>query len=155
MAITEKVTRAVLESRQDPETLALLQEIFAEADFYTYDAGTELYTLYDSSREEIGYAAYGEARGYASNIVVLAGLGDKETIKGILVISQRETQAYWENLDRNNFFDQFIGLKVASCFLNSYKNTGGVDAASGATYSSRGVVDAVRDAILEKIQYLH
>jgi Na+-translocating ferredoxin:NAD+ oxidoreductase RnfG subunit len=152
---TEEISRVVLESRQDPETLALLQQIFPEAVLYTYSTDTEIYTIYDISRQKVGYAAYGEGQGFSYiDIVVLVGLEDAETIKSVIVISQYETDSYWNSLMRRNFLDRFIGLNIENCYLNGYKQTGGIDAVSGSTYSSRGVVEAVRDAILEKIQYL-
>lgn len=153
LATSESITRAVLESKQDQETLELLQGIFPETSFYTYDEGTEIYTLYNSGRSEIGYAFYGEARGFINDIVVLVGLEDKETIRSIIVTSQRETPSFWKRLEDNNFFEQFIGLKIEDCYLK--RNNGQVDAVTQATYSSRGVVNAVREAALEKIKYLN
>jgi len=51
LSAAERINRAVLESRQDPETLALLQQLFTDATFYTYRVDTEIYTLYDSKRQ--------------------------------------------------------------------------------------------------------
>ena len=45
-----------MESRQDPETLALLQQIFNDAVFYSFNANEEIYTIYNSSRHKLGYA---------------------------------------------------------------------------------------------------
>jgi Na+-translocating ferredoxin:NAD+ oxidoreductase RnfG subunit len=150
----EKINREVMESRQDPETMALLQQIFDNAVFYSYNVNEEIYTIYNSSRHKIGYAMYGEDYGYRSKIIVLAGLIDKETIKSIVVISESEDLFYWNRLIAANFFDQFINLDVEECYPSYSYLTGGVDAASGATYSSRGVTNAVRDAILDKLDYL-
>lgn len=150
----EKINRTVLESRQDPETLALLQQLFTDATFYSYRVDTEIYTLYDSRRHKLGYAMYGEGWGYRSKITVLAGLKDKKTIHNIIVIHQIEDISYWNRLKNNNFFDQFIGLDVEECYPSYKILPGGVDAVSGATYSSRGVTNAVRDAILDKLEYL-
>jgi Na+-translocating ferredoxin:NAD+ oxidoreductase RnfG subunit len=150
----EKINRTVLESQQDPATVALLQQIFPSAAFYRYSVDTEIYTVYDSARHKIGYAMYGADYGYRSKITVLAGLKDKETIKNIIVISQLEDVMYWERLIKNKFFDQFIELPVEECYSSYYFLPGGVDAVSGSTYSSRGVTNAVRDAILDKLEYL-
>jgi len=156
LVISESITRVVLEARQDQETLELLQGIFPEANFYTFDEDTEIYTLYNNGRKEIGYAFYGSDRGYISNIVVLVGLEDTETIKGIIVTSQNETQSYWKRLEDSNFLEQFIGLKIEDCALSHPSGLGGkVDGVSSATYSSRGVANAVREAALEKIEYLN
>ena len=150
----EKVNRMVLESQQDPATLALLQQIFTDATFYTYSVDTEIYTVYNSGRHKIGYAFYGEGQGYKGRIIVLTGLEDKETIKNIIVISQSEDLSYWERMIKQNFFDQFIGLNVEECYPSFSWLPGGVDTISGSTVSSRGVIYAVGDAILDKSDYL-
>ena len=150
----ENITRVKLESRQDQETLELLQGIFPEANLYTFDEDTEIYTLYNKGRSEIGHAFYGSSRGFRGDIVVLVGLEDKETIKSIIVTSQYEDGSYWRILEFSNFFDQFTGLKIEDCFPSYSWLPGGVDAATGATASSKGVVNAVREAALEKVEYL-
>jgi Na+-translocating ferredoxin:NAD+ oxidoreductase RnfG subunit len=155
MITTEKISRAALESQQDPATLALLQQIFPDAGFYSYSVDTEIYTIYDNNHKEIGYAFYGEGLGYTGKIVVLVGLEDKETIKNIIVISQYETAEYFKRLTTFHFFDQFIDLKVENCIpVYSWQDKDGVDVTSGATYSSIGVINAVQSAALEKIPYL-
>ncbi len=156
LVASESITRAVIEARQDQETLELLQGIFPEASFYIFDEDTEIYTLYNNGRKEIGYAFYGRSWGFNFNIVVLVGLEDKETIKSIVVTSQYETWSYWQMLVRSNFFEQFIGLKIEDCYLSQVGEGGGqVDAVTRATVSSRGVVNAAREAALEKIEYLN
>ncbi len=150
----EKINRAVMESKQDPATVALLQQLFPDAVFYNYSVDTEIYTIYNAGRHKLGYAMYGAEYGYRGKITVLAGLKDKETIENIIVISQAEDLSYWNRLINNKFFDQFIGLAVEECYPSYVILPGGVDAISGSTYSSRGVTNAVRDAILDKLVYL-
>jgi Na+-translocating ferredoxin:NAD+ oxidoreductase RnfG subunit len=155
LAVTEKVTHAVLESQSDMKTLTLLQQIFADADYYSYNADTEIYFIYDNSRNETGYAFYGSDRGFRGDITVLIGLEDKETINGIVVVRQSEDYQYWQRLVYDSFFEQFKGLKIVNCLLKGYVGgLGQVDAASGATISSWGVVDAVRKTALEKVKLM-
>lgn len=154
LVTSESITRAVLEGRQDQETLELLQGIFPEASFYTFDEDTEIYTLYNTGRNEIGYAFYGSDRGYRGDIVVLVGLEDKETIRGIVVTSHKDDRPYWSMLEESDFFDQFTGLNIEDCYPSWSWLPGGVDSITRATVSCRGVVIAVREAALEKIEYL-
>jgi len=156
LVTSESITRAVLESRQDQETLELLQGIFPEANFYTFDINTEIYTVYNNGRNEIGYAFYGEGAGFSPGMVILIGLEDTETIRNIIVVSHRETRNFWNMLEDYNFFDQFNGLKIEDCAVERYDGTGGkVDSVTGATFSSRGVINIVRKTALEKIEYLN
>ena len=71
LVASETVTRAVLESRQDQETLELLQGIFPEASFYTSEEDTEIYTLYNNGRNEIDFAFYGSSWGFNFYITVI------------------------------------------------------------------------------------
>jgi len=151
LALTESITRAELESRQDQQTLEMLQEIFPKASFYILEHG--IYFIYDNGRYEIGYAFYAEGRGYGGKMVILVGLEDKETIKGIIVVSHYESWGYWDGLLEHNFFDQLIGLRIEDCALKRYGGGGGqVDGITGATVSSKAVVDIVREAALEKVK---
>jgi Na+-translocating ferredoxin:NAD+ oxidoreductase RnfG subunit len=152
LAFTEGFTRAALQSHQDQKTLEMLKEIFPKASFYTLE--DDIYIIYNSGRNEIGYAFYAEGWGWVSKIVILVGLEDKETIKGIIVVSQYETPSYWNLLVKSNFFDQLNGLKIEDCKLKHpyIEGLGQVEGVTGATVSSRAVVDIVREAALEKIE---
>lgn len=154
LALTESSTRAALEARGDQQTLEMLREIFSKADYYIFDEDTEIYTLYNSGRNEIGYAFYAEGWGYRSEIVILVGLEDKETIEGITVVSQYEDYAYWYMLVNRDFFSQFVGLKIEDCALKLYSGGGKVDGVTGATVSSKAITDSVKKAALEKVKYL-
>jgi Na+-translocating ferredoxin:NAD+ oxidoreductase subunit G len=84
----------------------------------------------------------------------LIGLKDKETIRNINVISQGETPNYYVHITESDFFSQFIDLNIDDCYSSYSWLPGGVDAASGATISSRAITNAVRDTILQKIKYI-
>jgi Na+-translocating ferredoxin:NAD+ oxidoreductase RnfG subunit len=151
LAFTESATRAEIQSRLDQKTLGMIKEIFPKTSFYTLE--NEIYIIYNGGNE-ISYAFYAEGIGWAGKMQILVGLEDKETIKGIVVVSQIETPAWWDMLVNNNFFDQFIGLKIEDCALKSkYYGIGGqVDGVTMATVSSRAIVDIVREAALEKVK---
>jgi Na+-translocating ferredoxin:NAD+ oxidoreductase RnfG subunit len=152
LVLTESITRAELESRLDQETLEMLKGIFPKASFYVLE--DDIYIIYNNGRNEIGYAFYAEGRGFVGKMVILVGLEDKETIKGIIVVSHYESRGYWERLVKNNFLDQLMGLKIEDCYLKKKYGEGGgqVDGVTGATVSSKAVVDIVREAALEKIE---
>jgi Na+-translocating ferredoxin:NAD+ oxidoreductase RnfG subunit len=151
---TEKIANAVLESRQNPETVCLLQRIFSEASFYTYDTDGDIYTVFNNNRREIGWAFYGDKRGYRSVITVLVGLRDVNTIQGIVVTHQEEDNLYWFYLEHSNFFNQFENLNIEDCFIRYSWQNGGIDAVTGSTISSRAITDAVREAVKRKLQYI-
>ena len=151
LALTESSTRAALEAREGQQTLEMLKQVFPEMSFYIPE--DDVYIIYNNGGGKIGYAFYAEGIGYGGKMVILVGLEDKETIKGIMVVSQYEDHAYWYRLVDSNFFSQFIGLKIEDCALKRYGGVGGqVDGVTGATISSRAIVDAVRETALEKVK---
>ncbi|MDD4873637.1 MAG: FMN-binding protein [Dehalococcoidales bacterium] len=135
---------AVTKEQPDQLTLELLQEVFPETSSFNYNEEADIYTIYDMSTNQIGYAFF-----TSGPMVILVGLEDRETIKGIFVVSHEESPKYWEFIETLNFFDQFNGLKMEDCALTDYG--GAVDAASGATISSMSVVDIVKEVALTKV----
>jgi len=162
LALTRSVTWRILEAQQDKETLDMIQTVFPEASSYTLE--NDIYTVYDNSGEKIGYAFYAEGMGkyvwggpeagtkIPGPIVILVGLEDKETIKGIFVVSHSETPGFWNWLIKENYFDQFIELKIKDAYFT--RDGGQVDAATYATLSSTLVLDTVREAAMDKVKLI-
>jgi Na+-translocating ferredoxin:NAD+ oxidoreductase RnfG subunit len=153
------ITSFKLEFQQEQQTLETLQQIFPEASFYIYDEEIEVYTVYDTVKKQIGYAFYAEGMGefiyepeggtkVPGPIVVLVGLEDSTTIKGIFVVSHSETPYIFDRLFKKNYFDQFLGLKIEDAYFR--RDDGQINAVTGATSSSRVVLNTVREAALEK-----
>lgn len=153
VTIVENATRSYIETRQDQETLDELQNVFPEMSFYNFEEQAEIYHIYDANRSQIGYAFYGSGYGWGGKMVVLIGLQDKEKIKDIFIVSHREPIYWWNKLVYSDYFDQFTGLKIEDCMLKRYGD-GQVDAATGATVSSKAVADIVRKTSLEKISFI-
>jgi len=103
LVLMERITRAELEAQRYQQTLDMLKEIFPEASSYVLE--DDIYTIYDNSRYEIGYAFYAKCRAWGGEINILIGLQDKETIKGIIVVSNYEHPAYRDLLVESNFTD--------------------------------------------------
>lgn len=154
LALTDSFTWTKLKAQQDQQTLEMLKEIFPEVSYYVLE--DDIYTIYNYRKSVIGYAFYAKGLGYAGEINILVGLEDKETIKGITIISHYETLGGGSEgeligpLDLSPLVAQFIGLKIIDCELKKYD--GRVDAITGATESSEAVVDIVRKAALRKVE---
>ncbi len=152
-------TSVVLEN--DLETIGLINKVFPEAGYYNYDGEKEIYTVYNTSKSQIGYVFYAEGMSYPGTgffskpsalMTILVGLEDKETIKNIYVVSQGETSDFWDLLIEDSYFNQFIDLKIKEAELK--QNGGEVDVITGATLSSKSVLDIVRKVTLEKLNML-
>ncbi|MFZ7132815.1 MAG: FMN-binding protein [Eubacteriales bacterium] len=140
-----------LQLQNDQETVFVLQDVFPDVEYYSFDEEQEIYQVYDYNKHGLGYAFFTEGHGYGGVIHILVGLEDKETIKGISIISHNEqlSMGYTTvELDFTTFIEQFKNLKINDCYLN--ENNDKIDAITKATISSEAVVDIVREAVLEK-----
>jgi electron transport complex protein RnfG len=152
--MVECVTKTNIELQQDEWILDKINGIFPEAIGYTCQ--NDIYTVYDSDENKLGYAFVTIGEGFYGDIRIMVGLQDENTIKGIVIISHydvlNEGTEYGKTLDFSKFVEQFVELEIENCSLD--KDGGQIDSISGATVSSRAVVDAVRESALEKIQFL-
>ena len=113
-----------------------------------------------------GYVAEDASYGYSSNIKVMVGVTTDYTIKGIKVLSQKETPGLGDKVNeilskktwgtiitgtspdekglRPWFQVQFDGKKIP---VKVQKDGGKIESITGATISSRAVCDAVNKAV--------
>ena len=146
---TESITRAQIEARQHERVEALLFELFPEMSNFFFE--DDLYTIFEDSTE-IGYAFLATGIGYAGDIDILVGLEDATTLKGVTIVSHQETPGLGDRISESDFTSQFGGLDIDGVALQ--KDGGQVDSVTGATISSQAVVDAVREAAMEKVKAL-
>mgnify|MGYP000771863080 FL=1 len=69
------------------------------------------------------------------------------TVTGYKVIEQKETPGLGTKIAESKFADQFIGLNSYHDQFKLKKDGGEIDAVTGATISSRAVIDAVEKAV--------
>ena len=93
----------------------------------------------------IAYESVGS--GFGGELVIMVGFelatGD---LTGIQVISHKETPGIGSKCAEDPFTHGFDGLHLDSDF-RTHAEGGDVDAVTGATYSSRGVCEAVRKSV--------
>jgi len=93
-----------------------------------------------------GVAFETSAKGYGGNIGVMVGfLLDTDTLSGIGITTMKETPGLGSRVAGHGYTTQFRGHAIES--VNLKKNGGDIEAVAGATISSTGTVNAVRDAI--------
>lgn len=93
-------------------------------------------------KDNIGTAVVVSPRGYSGPIEMLVGI-DKGKVKGIKVLSHRETPGLGANIVKSSFLNQFIGKSLKD-LIEPKKD---IDAITGATISSRAVCSGVREAL--------
>jgi electron transport complex protein RnfG len=99
----------------------------------------------DGKTFEVAYSA--AAKGYHGPIEVMVGVDPEGTLTGISIMTHTETPGLGARIVEPEFTEQFAGLDLETTKLSA--EGGKVDAVSGATFSTLGVITAV-DAALEQ-----
>ena len=149
LTYTDRMTRGEIEAQKEARTESMLSGMFPEMSRYEFR--DDIYTIY-SDGDEIGYAFIAVGKGYGGDIEILVGLEDETTLKGITIISQKETPGLGTRIAEPSFTDIFIGLNIADVALR--RDGGQVDAITSSTISCAAVVDAVRAAAMEKVKLI-
>lgn len=111
-------------------------------------AKSEIYEGY-AGGQAVGLAVKIAPRGYSGEIVMLVGVDPELRIKGMKILSQRETPGLGNNVEKPKFQKQFIGKGVKDT-IEPKKD---IDAITGATISSRAVCDGVKTVLKDSEQY--
>jgi electron transport complex protein RnfG len=137
------------------EVSRALSEIFPHAtSFEKADGYYE--TLKNGS--VIGYAAIAEGAGYGAafggpDIKLVFGIEpENKTIIGVRIIIHGETPGLGSKITENEFLEQFQGKGLEEIALR--RDEGEIDAITGATISSRTVVDIIREKMEEIVGLL-
>jgi len=85
--------------------------------------------------------------GYAGDIVIMVGLDPRRgTVLGVEIVAHSETPGVGANVEKDSFRSQWQGLDIST--HAELKSAGGqVDAITGATYSSRAMIDGTNQVV--------
>ena len=142
LGLTNTVVRPKIEWQKEQKIQRMLYEIFPNMTEHTLE--DDIYMIY-SDGAEIGFALLAVGKGYGGNIDILVGLENETTVKGVTIISHLETPGLGARVTESSFRDQFAGLNIDDVALK--RDGGQIDAVTGATISSRAVVDAVMEKV--------
>jgi electron transport complex protein RnfG len=99
------------------------------------------YKAYDKSGSPIGVIFKAKTKGYSGDIVALAAMDSDGKILAVKILSQFETSGLGARIEEESFLGQFQN-KICD---DLYK----VEAISGATISSKAVIDSVANKAQE------
>lgn len=85
--------------------------------------------------------------GYGGKIEIIIGMLMDGTVIGYKVIDQKETAGLGDKISNKHFSEQFVGLNTYQDKIKLKKDGGEIDAITGATISSRAIIDAFDKAI--------
>jgi Na+-translocating ferredoxin:NAD+ oxidoreductase subunit G len=118
-------------------------------------SGMTVYVCFDSDSNAVGYAVPAEGTGYQGTIRLMFGITPElNAITGLEVLEHAETPGLGALIEAPAFVDKFQGLildRPVTLVKNQPpdKDAGRVDAITGATISSRAVVNTVNDAMTQ------
>ncbi len=149
LTLVNLFTESKIKAQEDAATLAPLKNMFPDMTDFT---SKEDVFILKANDEIIGYAFLATGMGYKGEIKILVALENETTVKGIVVISQSETPGLGSRITLPSFLNMFSGKNIEDIKLAS--EGGQVDAITGSTISSKAVVEAVRNTVLEKVKAL-
>ena len=96
----------------------------------------------DEEGNTVGYVFIRAAKGYGGDVKAIVGIDASGAIVGISVDAPSETPGLGSNVEKEGFLSQFLNKQEGAFVLKE-----NVTAQTGATYSSKAVVEAVNMAL--------
>lgn len=102
--------------------------------------------VYNDKNKLLGYAVYSKPasdgiKGYAGETPVMIALSKKQVINGVYLLPNTETPNFVKHIEEKGFFNSWNGLTVKEAKKKQ------VDTVSGATFTSRAVIQSVQAAL--------
>lgn len=126
-----------------------LTQVFTKAT--EFRPATEYFVVYQG-KDLVGYVGVAESPGYSSIIKVIVGMDLNKKITGIRILEYAETAGLGTKVADPDFYNQFAGL--TSTDMNLKKYGGKIDAITGATVSSKAVIEGVKNILVNKLEKL-
>ncbi|MFA5114971.1 MAG: RnfABCDGE type electron transport complex subunit G [Candidatus Omnitrophota bacterium] len=143
LALVNRITKPRIIAQARAEEEASLKEVMPEAiRFEAVKSGGSVlyYKAYGPDAKIIGAAFKAAHKGYSSVVETMVGMKIDGTICAIKVVSQNETPGLGARISEPSFAGQFKNKDI---------DLDGVQAITGATISSRAVIDAVKEKARE------
>jgi len=150
LSFTYKLTHPRILLEKEKEKKEALKRAFPQAD--NFQKGKDYYLAYEN-RNLIGYILKTTGKGYASSIEILLGIDLKGTLQGVTILEHKETPGLGAKIveikygERQPWFlKQFKGKRAKDLNLKE------INTITGATISSRAVLEAVKTKVEEFLQ---
>ena len=154
MSLTYQRTNPVRFEAEKKEKEDALKEMAPDATDPIKPAGTwsvnnKQYEYYQATASGKSVASIAETagKGYSSYIKMLVSLGSDMKIRDVKILDMNETPGLGDQVYEKSFLDQFKGKSLPQIVLIKGETKENIQAISGATCSSRGVTNGVKDAV--------
>ncbi len=150
LGLTNDVTAPIIEQLAIETEIKSRQVVFADAASFGEEKevnGASVVTALDENGEIIGHVVVNIAKGYGGDISVMTGVDSDGKVTGINILSHSETAGLGAKAAEKSFRDKFVGLVDGITVSKDKAGENSIDALTGATITSRAVVNAVNAAI--------
>ncbi|MFH0826365.1 MAG: FMN-binding protein [Candidatus Omnitrophota bacterium] len=140
LAVVHSLAQPRIAASALSEEEASLKDVLPEADhFEPVKANNDIlyYKAFDLNDRKMGIAFKAKGKGYSSTVETMVGMSAQGEILAIKVLSQNETPGLGANVAEPDFAARFSQKSIED--LNE------VQAVTGATISSRAVIDSVAE----------
>ena len=137
--LTENVIAENVVKEQNKAVLSIFPD-GEEVKEYTLDSGETVFAIIKDGGI-IGCCVNSVGSGYGGDINLMVGIDTDGKVSGISFVSMSETPGVGTKVKGKGFVSQFIGLSENAVIGEN------VDGISGATFSSKGVAEAVNNAL--------
>ncbi len=160
LSLASKVTEIKIEQNKKSEINKAIFAVVKDATKVESVAGNmEIYKTFDKNNNPNGYAFIAQGDGYQGKIIILCGVDlELKEILGIEIIESLETPGLGGKINEPEFKEQFKGLVLSKDITYGKtldKENNQIQAITGATISSRSVVNIVNKAIVGLKQTLN
>lgn len=128
------------------DILSLLRQVEpASADYNEIKGSYKTYELIDNNGEFLSYAVISSASGYGGPITMLTTVNGEGIVENAVILENAETPAYLERVVEAGYPDNLQGAEV----IQSLKENEELDAVSGATRTTDGILAAVEKGMFD------
>jgi electron transport complex protein RnfG len=140
LGYVHQITESKIAEAERKEREKMIAEIFPGCSF---EEENGIFYCFQDNRL-VGKAVEVETKGYGGTMRVLVGINADNTVRGVRVLSHNETRGIGSRATEPSFLSQFENLGKEQL---AFKPQGQVEAITGATISSRAILEAVRRAL--------
>ncbi len=151
LGLTNQVTAPIIEQLAIETEIKSRQVVFADAKSFgeaeILADGTSVVAALDDAGNVIGHVVVNTTKGYGGDISVMTGVDSEGKVTGVNILSHAETAGLGAKAAEQDFRDRFLGHIKGITVSKDKAGENSIDAITGATITSRAVVDAVNAAI--------
>jgi electron transport complex protein RnfG len=136
----------IIEQQKSEQEKAIIEGLLPQVPEVIEKIGKEDLVFYKAKDAEGNFIAYifiTQARGYSSDIKMVVSLGSVGNIIAVKILQQAETPGIGSRITEGEFLSQFKNKDINKKF----------DTITGATISSRAVIDSIRQKTQEVLRY--